>query len=46
MKAASYLNYDKAFVQSLVNSGFKDILSLYSALAILLTALPLHPILK
>jgi len=37
-RSASYLNYDKAFLQSLVNSGSKDILSPYTALAILLTA--------
>src|SRR5215216_2277063 len=39
---ASYSNYDKDYMQSLVNSLFKDILSHSSALAILLTVLPLH----
>lgn len=47
---ASSLNYDKIFFEKSgrggINTGFKDILSLYFVLAILLTALPLHTILK
>lgn len=42
---ASYLNYDKAFAKTLVNTRLKDILSIRFALAILLSALPLHTIL-